>query len=145
MLIARLIDRRWRMSFERDVPRCPLDVPPDFSALDLGELLRVLSFLYRVSGATSGSTDKGLRSKAIDELGPRMQKIGRVLMDWPDGFAELVNAERQYPTRSKSLVDSARSVEHISFRLFSELPEPQFAFLHHALVDAIGRNVSRAA
>ncbi|WP_423395607.1 TniQ family protein [Burkholderia sp. LMG 21824] len=50
LMITRLIDRRWRMSFEHDVPDCPPGVPSDFAALDLGELLRVLSFLYRVSG-----------------------------------------------------------------------------------------------
>ncbi|CAJ5422779.1 Uncharacterised protein [Burkholderia pseudomallei] len=137
LMITRLIDRRWRMSFEHDVPDCPPGVPPDFAALDLGELLRVLSFLYRVSGATSGSTDKGLRSKAIHELAPRMQKIGRVMLDWPRGFAELVNAERQYRPRPGSSLSSARSVEHISLRLFTELPEPPFAFVHRALVDAI--------
>ncbi|WP_175813113.1 TniQ family protein [Burkholderia contaminans] len=141
LMITRLIDRRWRMSFEHDVPACPPGVPPDFAALDLGELLRVLSFLYRVSGATSGSTDKGLRSKAISELTPRMQKIGRIMSDWPRGFKELVNAERQYRPRSGSILSSARSVEHVSMRLFTELPEPPFAFLHRALVDAIGGQV----
>ncbi|VWC07963.1 hypothetical protein BLA23254_05138 [Burkholderia lata] len=144
LMITRLIDRRWRMSFEHDVPDCPPGVPPDFAALDLGELLRVLSFLYRVSGATSGSTDKGLRSKAISELTPRMQKIGRIMSDWPRGFKELVNAERQYRPRSGSILSSARSVEHVSMRLFTELPEPPFAFLHRALVDAIGGPVVQA-
>ncbi|WP_321881892.1 hypothetical protein [Burkholderia cepacia] len=143
-MITRLIDRRWRMSFEHDVPDCPPGVPTDFAALDLGELLRVLSFLYRVSGATSGSTDKGLRSKAISELTPRMQKIGRIMSDWPRGFVELVDAERQYRPRSGSILSSVRSVEHISLRLFTELPEPPFAFLHRALVDAIGGQVSWA-
>ncbi|RQS18908.1 hypothetical protein DIE03_35150 [Burkholderia sp. Bp8992] len=141
LMITRLIDRRWRMSFEHDVPDCPPGVPPDFAALDLGELLRVLSFLYRVSGATSGSTDKGLRSKAISELTPRMQKIGRIMSDWPRGFKELVDAERRYRPRSGAILSSARSVEHISMRLFTELPEPPFAFLHRALVDAIGGQV----
>ncbi|MCW5115578.1 TniQ family protein [Burkholderia cenocepacia] len=145
MMIARLIDRRWRMSFEQDVPSCPPGVPPDFAVLDLGELLRVLSFLYRVSGATSGSTDKGLRSKAVHDLAPRMQKVGRMMTNWPDGFIELVKAERKYRPRSGSHLDAARSVEHISLRLFSELPEPKFAFLHRALVDAIGRTVLQAA
>lgn len=93
------------------------------------------------SGATSGSTDKGLRSKAIHELATRMQKIGRIMSDWPRGFEDLVNAERQYRPRSGSLLSSARSVEHISMRLFTELPEPPFAFLHRALVDAIGGQV----
>ncbi|MCA8276401.1 TniQ family protein [Burkholderia sp. AU30280] len=144
LMITRLIDRRWRMSFEHDVPDCPPGVPPDFAALDLGELLRVLSFLYRVSGATSGSTDKGLRSKAISELTPRMQKIRRIMSDWPRGFKELVNAERQYRPRSGSILSSARSVEHISLRLFTELPEPPFAFLHRALVDAIGGQAVQA-
>ncbi|WP_080429709.1 TniQ family protein [Burkholderia ubonensis] len=144
MMIARLINRRWRMSFEQDVPSCPPDAPPDFAALDLGEMLRALSFLYRVSGATSGSTDKGLRSKAVHDLAPRMRKVGRMMTNWPNGFTELVKAERQYRPRSGSRVDAARSVEHISLRLFSELPESKFTFLHSALVDAIGRNVSRA-
>ncbi|ABB05596.1 TniQ family protein [Burkholderia lata] len=144
MMIARLIDRRWRMSFERDVPSFPHDAPLDFRALDLGELLRALSFLYRTSGATNGSPDKGLRSKAIHELAPRMQKVGRVMLNWPIGFTELVKAERLYRPRSVSRVVVARSVEHISLRLFTELPEPKFAFLHTALVDAIDRNVTRA-
>ncbi|MDR9054838.1 TniQ family protein [Burkholderia multivorans] len=144
LMITRLIDRRWRMSFEHDVPDCPPGVPSGFAALDLGELLRVLSFLYRVSGATIGSTDKGLRSKAIHELVPRMQKIGQIMSDWPRGFAELVNAKRQYRPRSGSILSSVRSVEHISLRLFTELPEPPFAFLHRALVDAIGGPVVQA-
>ncbi|WP_321873924.1 TniQ family protein [Burkholderia ubonensis] len=144
LTITRFIDRRWRMSFEHDASDCSPDVPPDFSTLDLGELLRVLAFLYRISGATSRSTDKGLRSKAIHVLAPRMQKIGRVMLDWPRGFAELVNAERQYRPRSGSRLSAARSVEHISLRLFTELPEPPFAFLHRALVDAIGGQVAQA-
>ncbi|RQG99264.1 hypothetical protein D1Y85_26605 [Paraburkholderia dinghuensis] len=136
MRVIRLVCRRWQFSFMRDLPpRCP-DVPDDFNNLDLNDLLRAISFLCRLNEESHRTWRTVTQSKRIRAISWRVEHVGRLLRAWPHGFEDLIHRVRT-PLIGGFAHGAPGRVGRASISLFSELPEPKFAFIHRLLVSSM--------
>lgn len=133
MRVIGLVCRRWQLSFMRDIPpRCP-DVPDEFNDLDLNDLLRAILFLCRLNEESHRTWRTVTQAKRIRAVSWRVEQVGRLLRAWPHGFENLIRRVRT-PLVGGFAHGGAGGVGRASISLFSELPEPKFAFIHRLLV-----------
>ncbi|CAB3794324.1 hypothetical protein LMG28690_03906 [Paraburkholderia caffeinilytica] len=136
MRVIRLVCRRWQFSFMRDIPPRCLDVPDELNDLDLNDLLRAISFLCRLNEERHRTWCAVTQSKRIRAVSWRVEQVGRLLRAWPHGFENLIRRVRT-PLVGGFAHGGAGGVGRASISLFSELPEPKFAFIHRVLVSSM--------
>jgi len=133
-LIAQLICRRWLFTFYRGtIPDVPNAIDA-LKAMDLGEALRAIHFFYRFGRQDFSAGDPGVRSKSLVDVRPHIIRVGKLLLDWPEPFRDWITTSRGFVPRHSTALREAQSIERISFRMYTELPEPVFAFIHEELM-----------
>ena len=141
--VAQVIRRAWLQPFSPELPRLSTEAPGELLSLNIEDLLDVLSFLYRLEGATRQNSSSGASSMQIRHVAWRVDRIGHSLSNWPRAFHEQLARTRTslLPSSRWERMNGAGSV---SYRLFAELPGSQFSFLHRAYLGFIERRSRRS-
>jgi hypothetical protein len=143
MRVVRLVCRRWQLNFLRDTPPRCLDVFDDFNDLDLDDLLRAISFFCKLEGANQRGWHEVSRSKRVRAIAWRIERVGRLMRDWPHRFKTQIGMVRS-PLVGGSPRASSGAIGRVSLEMFTELPEPKFAFIHRVLVSNMQERNARA-
>ncbi|AJW94671.1 TniQ family protein [Burkholderia gladioli pv. gladioli] len=139
MRVARLVCRRWQLHFLRETPpRCE-DVCDEFNKLDLDDLLRVISFFCTLEAAGGWSRYPASRSKRVRDVAWRVERAGCLVRDWPYGLQSAISKVRDPLVQMPPCTYHSDYLGRLSYRLFTELPEPTFGFIHRAFISSAQR------
>lgn len=139
--VARLIDGRWRITFDRHAPTRPSDIPNEFWSMTLASLLRCLAFLHKATRSRADTLNVPPRTKTVEDLAPGIQVVGSMIANWPDGFHKMIDTTHRQSRHYATTISSSREISNLLYALHEELPEPPFSFLHKAMLQSIQETV----
>jgi hypothetical protein len=141
--VDRLVCRRWQFSFLRDTPSRCVDVFDGFNDLDLDDLFRTISLFCKLEEANYRRWGAASRSKRVRAIAWRIDRVGRLMRDWPNAFETQIGMVRN-PIVGPSPYHGIGGIGRASFELFSELPEPKFAFIHQVFLSSMQQRNGKA-
>lgn len=111
--VARLLEARFRA--EKMPASGTLGFPDArLEPLGLGELLDLVIFLGALHhDARTVSMRKLSGPVSLRTALPKLERAGRALADWPNGFYAVLRGARSYFPASESAADVARSLDHV--------------------------------